>query len=700
MDANADKPSEVADAPAGPPQERAVDVRMSRTHLPALYVFIVGLGVLWIGWMDGEIAPIHLWTAGFLLGAAVLFGGLDVLLGKGLLPREIRLSDQGVRICKRLVAWDEIALVECRLAGVQVRTSDGKKHGLLNHPNVYREVLPELLRRRPDLDVSKRLLRRLDDPDRPARIARWVALPWATVGLLVAMEPLLVHTLPIMSFATLALVMLPFLLLATLLGVGPPVTQRQAFIWEVGVFCGLAASLPRLYTFANWSAVAALDAVAISFGVLCLAAAAVAAGATVMRGKMLSVLGRVVLAVVFLIPPANFAAQSHRHFRKDDLTPLLPGTPSPAAVWSPDGRYCIDFLADGQTSSHTLLDVMRFRSHPLPRHEGAAAWGLSNRVLIRRTHDRTKLLAYRVPDGPEVELVTRPDFPYITSQPISPGGLVCWTQESPPDGRIALRLWNTGTDAQTSLSAPLPAPEAEWIGWRWQDAETLALLALSPKAKGQAQPPQTLHVVRFRPWPFADRQPEVWSSPERLTGWNVSPDGEHAFALKAVPAGLEGSAPAGGSVVYVNLRDGRTVELGGSTVPVWSPDSRWGLRVARPTQVQPGLRVCRFDVASGVESAHPLPTGWSVASLSPLGRYAILKHDDRIYPLMLFNVIDGRRHCLPVNFISTITLTDDWPRGHGLYSMWSPTEKQFLLPEVVISSPPQFKLWLVDVPGE
>lgn len=545
-----------------------------------------------------------------LLAAMVLLPPLFSRLFAG--SKGITITVEAISTGRRSARWERITKIhKGRLRASPVTLTIARRNrrrlALRAYPVVFREVLPLIVERCPGVRVSARVRRAMDDPEEATSMPRWTALLLLGSVLCVAMIPFVARYAEMWWFLTMPVV-LATLSLPLLLASGPPHTGQQHFVVEVGgslAVMGWMLTVHLLHDVPMY----ALDSVAALWGVLFLAAAAVAG----LRAKLGFFRKAVVLCCAVIVPLGIYDRGSARAVAKQDITRLLGKGPSFLPFfWSRDGNLTVDVSADGSAGEQQrVVNLANLKSIPLPVHEGfQMVWGLDDSCVVRLVSGKGKraLYVYRFADQREVLQATADRIVLAMGQCISPNGRwVCWlelTHGQP--GKGSLKIYDLKTDDVASVEIAWPQDkDIEWTSCGWIDDAKLGVLGYVPGLEVARGDPQQLHVLTIR---RDGRTVEHNVSPQRFLRWRVSPDFEHAFA--AEPETADRSV-----TYYLDLGANSCVPVGGQSLPVWEFDGRYAFRTV--DFGEPGVWLCRFDTEGAEETKLlKIPRGGHLASLS------------------------------------------------------------------------------------
>jgi len=598
------------------------------------------------------------------------------------LPRGVTVGPEGISIGRRFVRWEQITRIRkswvpflpvaLDVRGPQKpmwRRIVGVLSPILRLPPyriVFREILPVLLHRRPDLPVPDALRKamRAAENDRP--IPRWVAASLLCAGCAVGMMALVRRDAgPMCLLAVAAASVLPILIASVMLNLQdmPERPLAQHTLWSA--------------CWASWSTVPSLflivplytfDVLAGIAGALCLAVGVVLA----FRLKLDWRRKAAIVAIVIAAGPIAYGLSTRGTVPGENISQVIGPQAFGPFLWSADAR-----LITGAFSENTqrLADLSQGSSRALPPHAGSHTTRWLDGSFVVRTVSRGKdggLYVYRLADNREVRLSAAEHIRAVTGRCMRPGGrILCWMEPVGEGGKPRLRACDAATEDVQTLSIAWPGGEKiEWESCGWADAETVVLWGLGPTAKGRKSPPCGLHVLRVS---YPSLLVEHHATEGLFEEWRVSPDGRHAFA------GGDGERKPAGAW-WVDLSTGRWTRLGDGDLPAWRGDGRSAFRAA-------GGWLRRFDVAAGAETALvEIPADVELVALSPCARFALLQTKKMCAaPLILLNVATGRRRRVGIT-----TLLAVLPGGRrGVFpraSFWSPDSRRFITQGVTFES--------------
>lgn len=625
-------------------------------------------------------------------------------------PRTATLTEGGIAVGKRFMKWEELTevrkgLFRCTPFAL-VRAARPRRLVLLTHPVVLRELLPAILRRRPEVTVSKHARRALANPESATWAPRWVGLLLLAAAAAAAAVPVLVRYGHLWTLIPTACAVLPFWLVACF--ASPPGATGELRFVQDALFPGGFIVLSFTMSLGVYDVpFFAIDASVAPVAVLHLAAGLVVLG----RAKLRRLLKALIVACAIGLPLLIHQLGPRDALARTDITELFGGERVlPPLFWSEDGALAASSLPDGSRGwRQTVADLARHRSVPLPGHDSSLwmMW-LDRSCACRavREQDQWGLYLFRFDDGRDVRLSTvkYPTIPRLRH--MSPDGRrLCWLAPSEEDQPPLIKTYDLKADRVEELEIKWPAGEhIAWGECGWADRETLVIQGHSPGPGAQPEPgqaeaaqaerdrAQALHVLWVS---YEDRTVQHAVSPRRFSGWRISADGRYAFAT-----GPEGDVPAG--VHFLDLRTGRMVNIGGEKFPAWAPDGRVAVRVSGSHGREQWL--CRFDAGKAIETpVLKIPEGEELVAASPRGRFAILRDRDRyrLRPLSLVNVATGQRLPLPTAVVSGLLLWLGW-QGVPRLCPWESTFSLDGGKFVLLSFTPRtrFGLQLYSIPEE
>jgi len=612
--------------------------------------------------------------------------------GKG-----ITLDREGISVHRRFGRWEEIKRIRMgplRNMPIVVRL-DRPRRSILRlprYPVIFREVVPAILGRRPDLAISDRLRRAIADPETATRLPRWTGTLLAAAALVLMSLPFLArHADAMLVLTAVVASWAPLLPLAMVWGV--PHTTEQNFVhWAAGPVV-LPVLVLYLHLFLNLP-LRLLDAAVAPLAVLLLAAAAVAG----LRLRLNRARMAAILILALIAPAAVYALEPRRDLARQDITGLLgPGLLLPPFFWSEDGKLAVTWLADGDKGEQQrVLDVTSLKTTPLPLRPGiqVVRW-LDQSFVVRTTFADGKraLHLYRFATDRETSLAPPGVFGVAIGRCISPDRRrLAWLEVATEGAALTLKIHDLDTGGTKGLNPSLPRrDDIKAYECRWADDRAVAILAYEPGGQAGWGKPKGLHLLRVE---VENGSQTHTSTVKRFREWTVSPDCRHAFGV-----GAEDQKDRG--VHYVDLGSGRTVRLGGEALPVWGHGGRWAFRVVGAESKQRWL--CRIDMQNISEvRVLEIPENSELCALSPRGRFAILRVGRfRIAPVLVVNIQSGEWRRLDLSALALFVCTGPLERS-GFFpwlSRWSGDGRRFVINAPVLQDA-SFKTHLYTLPDD
>lgn len=644
--------------------------------------------------------PISRWIA-IGLGAAMAITGAFTVFER---RRTIRLTEKGISYGRRSLQWEDIKSVRkwfLRFTPVVLESESWwyPPLRLPPHPLVYRQVLPELLRRRPDLDVSSRVRRAIESPEGAIGIPRWAALLMLASAVTIGLIPLFLrfhsHNVWLSAYAAYT-----FLSMGTQFATLSAHSKAELFARETAsLHMGLVGLSPGVLLVADVP-MHSVDALMAMVCVLLLASAAIV-GLRLSLGMLQKLL---ILVLMACIPAGIHAYGASRALTRTNITHVV-GTEmrGPDRIWAKHDNLAVGWLADGEEGQrHLVVSFSPLKATPLPLHQGSQITaGLNSRAVVRRiTSDgNSSLYLYRFAEGNEVRLSSGGRVVPMTGQCISPDGrTVCWLEWDANDALPLVRTADLDRAEARTLSVNWPEdPNVRWQGCRWAGSQTLIVQGLQGDDPNDRAGYQALHLLRVA---LRDGQSEHVTTSRRFRQWRLSPDAILAFA-----EGFEGRDQD--AVHLVELRTERTKRLGRGLLPVWQADGQCAFWLTDPDGK--GTALCRIDPRRGTQQVLlRMPAGMGLAWLSPRGRFALLERTDRATgSVWLVNVATAERRRVRMSLLSAIFFDVCLPGDVGwkwfpALSIWSRDERFFILQMLDLptstETASQFRTYLYHVP--
>ncbi|HET6428734.1 MAG TPA: hypothetical protein VFJ30_10015, partial [Phycisphaerae bacterium] len=509
---------------------------------------------------------VFIWMLVLVIAIFALAWFLGALLWS---PSSITLSDQGIRIRRRVHPWDGIVKIDKRLfraTTIVLRRKGQMALGFLPWPVVVRDILPEIVRRCPAATVTKRARRLLDDPRR-AEHSRWVVPTLLGLTAWMVAFPIAVRYA---GFWTVAAIQVSLMVTSAVLVflVWPPHTQALRLagnaIWQL-------PSLLLIYI------VLLVDAPVRSADTLCAILATLAVAAAIAHGRRLT-LGRrgqtAILCAAVAAGGLAYGADAWTAWHREDITSVLKADmPLAPFTWSDDGsKLLVNWVADyarNEAEQQIVADLAAGTAAVLPPHKGASVTStLGATCVIRYVKGEGKedrqLYLYRFADGREVLLSANSLSHFaLYGPPVSPTGrAVCWLENAQA---ISLKVHDVSTGRTRTLDVAWPAEEGlEWCEALWIDEETVGVVGFERGREGEEKARHSrLHTLRVH---IRDLTTEHLVGPRGFRYGLPSPDLTRAFA-----SGFHGYEYL---VYYVDLRTGRTQPMGGGDMPTWTRDGQ------------------------------------------------------------------------------------------------------------------------------
>jgi len=690
--------------PSGPPTHAGGEVTFLYPRIRSVFPLVCGLlppgaaALMYLPYTSGSVLTS---LAAFLLAmavAALLPVSIPFLTSR---TRKISLNDEGISVGKKFARWEEIT--EVRKGRLRARPVElvlgGRDLGsswwprrfgrrpprlcLLSYPFVFREVLPAVLSRCPNVTVSDRLRSAMAGLASDAHGPRWSAAILAAMALMLVTIPFLARYCDPLPCMMIFFVGMALLFYAAQTAQGLACTPEHQLVAVMFSSWLLPLWLPMVHGWLDAPACAMDVSVAVTV-TLFLAAATVAG----LRMKLNGLGKAAIVAIVVAVGVFVYRRQIKSVWPRTEITHLVgKGAHFLPFRWSQDGARCVASSASGgKGEEQRVVDTEALQSIPLPVHSGGQfVWWLDRSCAIRTVSDGNGpvWVLYRFADRREVRLAAGRYVGVSSRRCVWPNtSRVCWL-ESPDDGNtFELKTYDLEADRPETLD--IAWPKEDRIDWRacdWLDDRTLGVQGLQPDGNGNGSEcaPKRLHILRVD---CHDRTVQHSVAAGKFLKWRVSPDYRHVFA-----GGRDGQGGSG--VYYLDLQTGRTSPLGGGDVPVWQADGRYAYRTARIGEA--GTWLCRFDPSDGTWTRRlRIPENMELAALSPRGRVAILSfRGHRLWPLVVADVGSGKRHRLATSVMSGFLGTgflSSWQEQFPHVSLFSGDERRFLLQSLDVST--------------
>lgn len=607
-----------------------------------------------------------------------LLGNLSAWLGR---RRGCVLTDKGIAVewgwtGRRSFKWEQIRRIVRSGDSVIIRISRWSGPALLAYPFVFRNIIPEILRRRPNLKVGKDIQRCLADPGRPTRLKRRgviLGLTCNTVLALLALWPEIVGLDSIDGILIAYVFILASFSVALHAAFTASAAGAKAGFLPAALLCPMIVGLALILHIFSGAPQSSLHMM-------------VAAGATITILGFLVVLTpaaltrwrqAIILCLLVAVPAGVFACGKATAWPRQDISHLFPDD-AYYFGWHRSGRHPAPLYAND------LQHVVEFPSlavRPIPQYPGGRSiiYWYGDAYLVRAVespnvadpeqsdHNVRKLLIYDFSEGRETQIPTVGRF--VCAQ-VSPNGrYIAWLNEIPPpdpeDPQTPAESQLCLYDLQNKecLIQPLVLPDYAQVCWQrvgWQD-DTNVIVRGEQRFPRESQETKTaLHLFRLE---LPTMQTERSASTLKFDYWSPSPDFRRAFGDNR-----------GGALSYVDLHTGEVTELAPGYTPTWQPDSRYAYRI-RDHKGKAWL--ARFDAEEATETLlWEAPRETDLRSISPRGRWALFEHH-KLLCLRTWIVADiatGKRHT-----IETPGGLSYGPLWTPFLSPWSPDERTLIL---------------------
>ncbi len=665
-----------------PPEDSAVARYRfhSQTYFSILWANlpVIAIVLLYLPYAHGDA---RLWLVGF----PVVLLALSCLVHFWK-PKEILMFDEGFRFGKKFTRWQEITKIQkswIRVSPIEVILGRRPRQGieLIFHRSartfrirpisfVLGKLLPAIIANNPDVEISKRARRAMENPKRIILPPRLRSLLVCIPAGILAMLPFAARHWEPMNVVILSLAATGMLVYCLFALASLDVQQRFAMFLVTGS-TGLIPMAINSHLFLD-APLYAFDSLVILFVAMVLASGVV----TGFRLKF-SPLQKVIILLCVILPTLFVYARGKSNewaiteLDFDDEVSLFMGP----YIWADDGSLAAElFLIDHPQS---VLDLHSLETITLPIHEGTAftAWLDRSRIIrVVNTDEEHQLFEYDFQTSEEHHFATAPKISIEPGKSLQPGGkLLCWLEGDDYRNYRTLRIYDLDSrQVETHHLDLLKDANIEWRKSLWTDEQTLTIWGLTTPDANDVNVPQALHVLRLDPQ--GNRLGYLVTS-QKYNRWRLSPGCRYAFASGNNVAGDE-------QLHFFNLNSGKERAVRWSDYTYWDNDDRFAFRLVGSTHDE-GVQLMRFDPASMREDlVIDIPTDVEVESVSPNGRLAIvtLRGGKVVAPLGMLNTRTGQIHRLPVSITSAMLNSLFWSGSHfQTASFWPKDGSLFLL---------------------
>jgi len=627
-------------------------------------------------------------------GHMTAFFAVLVLLVMGALQspvwrhRKTVLTDAGIRVGRRFAAWEDLKKIDVRgwppfCVGVQPRRASlswrdrflwGGALGLPACEMVYRELIPAILEKRPDLELSKRVRRHLEDPSR-CRPPTWPLIALALLDVVVLSWLVFAGPLHLMVLfaAGMGIFCLNLWVPAML-----PWTGRDArdFFVRATFLCvliaGVATSFTLFIPFEHYELQ--------SLRVVALVLSSAALVVLLFMRSLEAPACRVALVVVLLVlPPTTYLSFRTQSWHSEDVTDRLADEDIFFTIWGRSGRYLSAWNAEVHDR---VLDVTTGKSRPVPSQAEAVVVHLDGRLLVRRAGpaEDGRLLVYDFASGEEVDMHARGELRFIRGRPLSPDGRrLAWLEPGVDDNTLQLRVWNVETHEAEGPLTPLAGAGLTWRPREvfWRDDATIVVAGSATSKDDPCGDPGSFCMLRVR----MGERPEVSAlvvSSGRSRNWFAAPDGRYVLGLSKRQDG-----PRDWFDLYIlEVASDRLTPLAtpGST-PVFSSS---GDAFFRATRIDGQMMLTRVEIASARET--PLlkvPHGLDLAAVSGSGEFALFITEGLLMGGMavVCHIPTGKQHRMYFSGLRSPTKPLPSMMWSGT-AVFSPDDRRFFIPVI------------------
>ena len=650
--------------------------------LPKPWGFHTVCGVVLAGLLVMAYAPyVRGWSLGGVLFLAACMSGIPSGLAVIIRNRRtsrlcgVVMNDEGIRFRRRFMRWTEIERIEPCFNTILLLGPKGPKVKFFSFsvyperrsitlpgdPSLYWTVLPAIVSRRPDVQVSKAVRRRMAGPERNPRARRLSILAALCLN---AATLLLAYFVSCQGLTrTGLLVIAPLSLLplvsAILLSVFWPTTAQLTTATCSFTYMVVVASVSNLFHIAPvWS----LHALIAAAGIVNAAGFVVALAPHWFNRWTKGA----VLALLIGLPAAIGFQGRATVWPRRDIGHLMTGDVA-FPIWGRSGKYLCPRFDDDKPST-AVLEFPSLSPVPVAAHTDAMVVYLDRDCLIRRVRidDDRAVYVHSFQTGDEIKLPAR--YARVLTGPSPDGRLLVWSGKDDCNDVSSLYVHDlTGDRHNQPIAQPPEMKDLYVLQAAWRDSQTFVLVAKSRAGEDPNGVDGMLHRWGVNP---ANGEFQHTTPAAGFGEWRVSPDCRHAF-------GLEPTDPDAPPLCYVDLNTGGRVVLTPDAEPVWQGDSTFAFRLIR---THDGTFLARFDVNGKREQLlHRVDDKLTLCDVSPQGRFALYSRSGTIVwqNVMIQDIASGKSHRL---YVPGLTLISDHLRSfRSTLSSWSPDDRHLLL---------------------
>ena len=206
-----------ADGAGPPPEAHEFQIRPTRSAFPVLWDCLLPATAFlcYLPYATDLIAKLYLAFFGTFAVVPIV---VAMFTRKG---RRVRVDETGITVGRRRVLWEEVRDIRKWVLPITpitlVLKGRWRTMQLAACPEVLGGVLPAVLRIRPDLKVSKRVLRAMEFPEGTPRLRRWQTAGLLVMAMFLAFFPLMARQADALWAlgALLALALCPFVSMLT-----------------------------------------------------------------------------------------------------------------------------------------------------------------------------------------------------------------------------------------------------------------------------------------------------------------------------------------------------------------------------------------------------------------------------------------------------------------------------------------------------
>ena len=569
----------------------------------------------------------------------------------GELPRRSITADhKGISVGKRFIEWQAIEKIDIGpptigRAAIRLRLKrkprsffsvrSGPKNPLFAaHPTLYRQIIPAILKERPEWAVSLKVQRLLKQPDRAGAPRLWLLVPALTIISILLAAALFSKYQNLSGYTTIGSLMNIIVIIAGAYAMPVIRNTGESYVKNVLMSGFLLGSAIIAFSFGIGD-LAGMELI-IRAGLLM----SITALLVVFVVKELSAKIQYGLLCMLLIPAGLYWYQIANMLPTTQIRVKRAENDYSSYLWAQTGEYLTDgdgcHLLNAPTGQITTMPTRRDRSNVI--------W-LDERYLIQSANDVNDAMQLWVRDlqrGCEYKAPTGLGPSPGCVQPVSPDGtMLAWVDQRQDPNEQEIRLMDLDTRQLWPTTYTLPTAR-DWHhnGVIWADQNSLVVYG-RPPVKRKPAGGYNLHLLNIN---RSTNERLAYESPIKCTGWYPSPNWRYVLGIVK-----------DGEQIQVHLVDmvaARHVTLPGNLsgdkfpLPMTECAYRIDLHKGRH------FLLC-LDYAMGIERpVAPAPRGAALYAVDRYGRFALLGPPlDETFAFAryeLLNLSTGRRQRIRV----------------------------------------------------